>query len=120
MRKDPRTTRIGCFLRKYRLDELPQMFNVLKGDMNIVGPRPERPSIFARMRDTIHEYPLRQRGKPGITGWAQINLFYDTCIDDVKKKVEYDLEYLRERSLGKDLMIIASTLPAVLFGRRGW
>jgi lipopolysaccharide/colanic/teichoic acid biosynthesis glycosyltransferase len=119
-RQDSRTTSIGCFLRKYRLDELPQMINVLRGDMNIVGPRPERPSIFARMRESIDEYALRQRTKPGITGWAQINLFYDACIDDVKKKVRYDLEYLRNKSFVKDLKIMASTLPAVLFKRRGW
>jgi lipopolysaccharide/colanic/teichoic acid biosynthesis glycosyltransferase len=119
-KKDPRTTKIGAFLRKYRLDELPQMINVLKGDMNIVGPRPERPSIFARMRDTIDEYALRQGAKPGITGWAQINLFYDSCLDDVRKKVRYDLEYLRNKSLVRDLKIMASTLPAVLFRRRGW
>jgi lipopolysaccharide/colanic/teichoic acid biosynthesis glycosyltransferase len=119
-KQDSRTTSIGAFLRQYRLDELPQMINVLKGDMNIVGPRPERPSIFARMRETIDEYPLRQRAKPGITGWAQINLFYDACIDDVKKKVRYDLEYLRNKSFVQDLKIMASTLPAVLFKRRGW
>lgn len=120
VKKDPRSTSIGAFLRKYRLDELPQLFNVLKGDMNIVGPRPERPSIFARLRDTVDGYSLRQLARPGITGWAQINLFYDSCVEDVRKKVQFDLEYLRRRSLAKDLMIMASTLPAVLFGRRGW
>jgi lipopolysaccharide/colanic/teichoic acid biosynthesis glycosyltransferase len=119
-KKDPRATKIGCFLRKYRLDELPQFINVLKGDMNIVGPRPERPSIFARMRETIVEYPLRQLAKPGITGLAQIKLFYDSCVDDVRKKVRYDLEYLRNKSVTKDLTIMARTLPAMLFKRRGW
>jgi lipopolysaccharide/colanic/teichoic acid biosynthesis glycosyltransferase len=118
--KDPRTTRIGSFLRKYRLDELPQLVNVVKGDMNIVGPRPERPSIFARMRESIDDYSLRQGARPGITGWAQINLFYDSCIEDVKRKVRYDLEYLRDKSVIKDLRIMARTLPAVLFKRRGW
>jgi lipopolysaccharide/colanic/teichoic acid biosynthesis glycosyltransferase len=120
VKQDPRTTSIGCFLRKFRLDELPQFYNVLKGDMNIVGPRPERPSIFARMRDAIDDYPLRQHAKPGITGWAQINLFYDSCVDDVRKKVLYDLEYLRQKSLVKDLKIMANTLPALLLRRRGW
>jgi lipopolysaccharide/colanic/teichoic acid biosynthesis glycosyltransferase len=119
-KKDPRATKIGCFLRKYRLDELPQFINVLKGDMNIVGPRPERPSIFARMRETIVEYPLRQLAKPGITGLAQIKLFYDSCVDDVRKKVRYDLEYLRNKSVTKDLTIMVRTLPAMLFKRRGW
>jgi lipopolysaccharide/colanic/teichoic acid biosynthesis glycosyltransferase len=88
--------------------------------MNIVGPRPERPSIFARMRERITDYPARQWAKPGITGWAQINLFYDSCVDDVKKKVRYDLEYLRNRSFVKDFKIMLGTLPAVLFRRRGW
>ena len=120
VQNDPRSTVIGCFLRKYRLDELPQLFNVLKGDMNIVGPRPERPSIFARLSAQIHEYPLRQWTKPGITGWAQIHLKYDSCLDDVRRKVRYDLEYLRQKSIVRDLMIMAKTLPSVLFKRRGW
>jgi lipopolysaccharide/colanic/teichoic acid biosynthesis glycosyltransferase len=120
VRNDPRSTAVGCFLRRYRLDELPQLFNVLKGDMNIVGPRPERPSIFARLSEQIDEYPLRQRAKPGITGWAQIHLFYDSCLEDVRKKVRYDLEYLRQKSIVRDLAIMAKTLPSVLFKRRGW
>jgi lipopolysaccharide/colanic/teichoic acid biosynthesis glycosyltransferase len=120
VRDDPRSTPIGCFLRKYRLDELPQLVNVLKGDMNIVGPRPERPSIFARMCEEIDDYALRQRAKPGITGWAQIHLLYDSCIDDVRKKVRYDLEYLRQKSVLRDLKIMVKTLPSVLFKRRGW
>jgi lipopolysaccharide/colanic/teichoic acid biosynthesis glycosyltransferase len=120
VQNDPRSTRIGCFLRKYRLDELPQLFNVLKGDMNIVGPRPERPSIFAKLAAEIEEYPERQRTKPGITGWAQIHLKYDSTIEDVRRKVRYDLEYLRQKSLKRDLKIIMKTLPSVLFKRRGW
>jgi lipopolysaccharide/colanic/teichoic acid biosynthesis glycosyltransferase len=120
VKNDPRSTRIGCFLRRYRLDELPQLFNVLKGDMNIVGPRPERPTIFARLSEQIEDYPLRQRAKPGITGWAQIHLMYDSCIDDVRKKVFYDLEYLRQKSIIRDLKIMAKTLPSVIFKRRGW
>jgi len=120
VQNDPRSTRIGCFLRKYRLDELPQLFNVLHGDMNVVGPRPERPSIFARLSEEIEDYPLRQRTKPGITGWAQIHLKYDSCVDDVRSKVRYDLEYLRQKSIVRDLKIILRTLPSVLFKRRGW
>jgi lipopolysaccharide/colanic/teichoic acid biosynthesis glycosyltransferase len=120
VKNDPRSTRIGCFLRKYRLDELPQLFNVLVGEMNIVGPRPERPSIFARLAAEIEEYPQRQRTKPGITGWAQIHLKYDSCIDDVRNKVRLDLEYLRQKSLLHDLKIMVKTLPSVLFKRRGW
>jgi lipopolysaccharide/colanic/teichoic acid biosynthesis glycosyltransferase len=120
VKNDPRSTRLGCFLRKYRLDELPQLFNVLRGDMNIVGPRPERPSIFARLCEEVEDYPLRQVAKPGITGWAQIHLLYDSCVDDVRTKVRYDLEYLGQRSLGHDLRIMVQTLPSVLFKRRGW
>jgi lipopolysaccharide/colanic/teichoic acid biosynthesis glycosyltransferase len=120
VRDDPRSTRLGCFLRRFRLDELPQLINVIKGDMNIVGPRPERPIIFARLREQIEEYPLRQATKPGITGWAQINLMYDSCIEDVRKKVRYDLEYVGRRSLCHDLAIMARTVPSVLFKKRGW
>jgi lipopolysaccharide/colanic/teichoic acid biosynthesis glycosyltransferase len=88
--------------------------------MNIVGPRPERPSIFARMRENISEYPLRQRTKPGITGWAQINHQYDTTVEDVRIKVRYDLEYLQRQSLAEDFKIMLKTVPVVLFRRGGW
>jgi lipopolysaccharide/colanic/teichoic acid biosynthesis glycosyltransferase len=100
------------------LDELPQLWNVLLGDMNIVGPRPERPTIFAELRREIPEYSFRQRVKPGITGWAQINLAYDACIDDVREKVRYDLEYVQRQSVVEDLRIMSMTLPVMLF-RRG-
>jgi len=119
-KSDPRTTSIGKFLRKVRLDELPQLYNVVRGEMNIVGPRPERPSIFAKLRENIPEYPQRQRVKPGITGWAQINQAYDSCLDDVKSKVRYDLEYVKRQSLGHDLRIMTMTLPVMLFRRGGW
>lgn len=118
--QDPRVTATGRFLRQYRLDELPQLFNVLKGDMNIVGPRPERPQIFARLRSEIAEYPLRQQTKPGITGLAQINHNYDRSIDDVRIKVRYDLEYLRKQSVVEDLRIMLMTVPVLLFRRGGW
>ena len=117
---DPRITPIGRFLRKCRIDELPQLINVIRGEMNIVGPRPERPSIFARLREDIAEYPLRQRAKPGITGWAQINQSYDSCLDDVRAKVRYDLEYLERQSLAEDLRIIVKTVPVMLFRKGGW
>ena len=117
---DSRVTPLGRFLRASRLDELPQLFNVVKGDMNIVGPRPERPSIFARLREDISEYPLRQRAKPGITGWAQINHRYDSCLDDVRQKVRYDLEYLDRQCLAEDLKIMAKTVPVMLFRKGGW
>jgi lipopolysaccharide/colanic/teichoic acid biosynthesis glycosyltransferase len=117
---DPRVTAVGRIMRKYRVDELPQLLNVVRGEMNIVGPRPERPSIFSRLCDDIQEYPLRQRAKPGITGWAQVNHRYDASIDDVRTKVQYDLEYLRRQGTAEDLKIMARTLPVMLFQRGGW
>ena len=119
-KNDPRVTRIGRFLRQCRLDELPQLFNVLRGDMNIVGPRPERPSIVRRLAESIDEYPLRLWTKPGITGLAQINLTYDTCLDDVRAKVRYDMDYIRRQSVSEDLRIMLCTLPAMLYRRGGW
>jgi lipopolysaccharide/colanic/teichoic acid biosynthesis glycosyltransferase len=119
-REDARVTPVGRIMRKLRIDELPQLFNVLKGDMDIVGPRPERPSIFSRLRQHIADYPLRQRTRPGITGWAQINQCYDTCLDDVRRKLRYDLEYLLQRQgIGEDLRIMAKTV-VVMVRKRGW
>ncbi|MDF2775077.1 MAG: sugar transferase [Geminicoccaceae bacterium] len=117
---DPRVTPVGRVLRKFRLDELPQLINVVKGDMNIVGPRPERPLIVARLRQDIPEYPMRHRVKPGITGLAQINRAYDSCLDDVREKVRYDLEYLRTQSMFADITIMLKTMPTVLLKIRGW
>jgi lipopolysaccharide/colanic/teichoic acid biosynthesis glycosyltransferase len=117
---DPRVTPVGRLLRQYRLDELPQLLNVLRGEMNIVGPRPERPTIFAELRSHIIEYPLRQRAKPGITGLAQINHHYDRSLDDVRRKVHYDLEYIRRRSLWEDIRIMLKTIPVILLRRGGW
>jgi len=114
---DPRVTPVGNFLRKTRLDELPQLINVVLGDMNIVGPRPERPSIFAELRENIDGYQLRQQARPGITGWAQINHSYDTSIDDVRVKIQLDLEYLARQSLAEDLKIMMRTLPVMIFKR---
>jgi lipopolysaccharide/colanic/teichoic acid biosynthesis glycosyltransferase len=118
--RDPRVTSVGGLLRQYRLDELPQLLNVLKGEMNIVGPRPERPTIFAELREHIAEYPLRQRAKPGITGLAQINHHYDRSLEDVRTKVHYDLEYIRRQSVAEDLRIMLKTVPVVLLRRGGW
>jgi lipopolysaccharide/colanic/teichoic acid biosynthesis glycosyltransferase len=119
-RNDPRVTKLGRILRRTRLDELPQLVNVIKGDMNIVGPRPERPSIFVRLREDLPDYRLRQRTRPGITGWAQINHSYDTSIDDVRAKIRYDLEYLERQCLAEDLKIMVKTVPVMLFRRSGW
>jgi lipopolysaccharide/colanic/teichoic acid biosynthesis glycosyltransferase len=118
--EDVRATPIGGLLRRYRIDELPQLYNVIRGDMNIVGPRPERPSIFAQLRQNIPDYAMRQRVKPGITGWAQVNLAYDASVDDVRRKVQYDLEYLRRQGVLEDLRIMSMTIPVMLFRRGGW
>jgi lipopolysaccharide/colanic/teichoic acid biosynthesis glycosyltransferase len=117
---DARVTPIGRVLRKFRLDELPQLFNVLVGDMNIVGPRPEQPAIFVYLREQIEGYQWRQRVRPGITGWAQINQGYDTSVDDVRRKVRYDLEYIRRQSALEDAKIMFRTLPVMVLQRGGW
>jgi lipopolysaccharide/colanic/teichoic acid biosynthesis glycosyltransferase len=116
---DARVTRLGRILRATRIDELPQLFNVLKGDMNIVGPRPEQPEIFGKLREEVDAYHERQKVLPGITGWAQVNQGYDTSVDDVRRKVELDLEYIGKRSAVEDLAIMARTFP-VMVGRKVW
>lgn len=117
-KNDARVTPIGRVLRDFRLDELPQLLNVLRGEMNVVGPRPERPAIFADLREQIPHYQARQRTPPGITGHAQINLEYDSSVDDVRRKVAYDLEYLDRAGFWEDFKIMARTIPVMLF-RRG-
>jgi lipopolysaccharide/colanic/teichoic acid biosynthesis glycosyltransferase len=117
---DPRVTPLGRVLRKTRLDELPQLYNVLRGDMNVVGPRPEQPQIFQQLRERIDRYPERQRILPGITGWAQINLQYDQDVDDVRRKVKLDLEYAARQSAMEDLRIMMKTVPVMFFRGGGW
>lgn len=112
---DDRVTPIGKFMRETRIDELPQLLNVIRGDMNIVGPRPERPSIFVRLREQIVEYPVRQRVKPGITGLAQVSNPYDSCLDDVRRKVYLDIQYMKRQSLGEDIRIMLLTVPVMVF-----
>lgn len=113
---DPRVTRIGRLLRRTRLDEVPQFWNVLRGEMAIVGPRPERPTFVHQLRSEIAGYPLRQQVPPGITGWAQVNRPADQTVDDVRVKVDFDLEYVKRRSVWFDLWIMLKTLP-VMFER---
>jgi lipopolysaccharide/colanic/teichoic acid biosynthesis glycosyltransferase len=115
-----RITPVGRVLRSFRLDESPQVWNVLKGDMNIVGPRPERPSIFLKMCKEIPDYAARQRSKPGITGLAQINQHYDSSVDDVRNKLRFDLLYLSRQCLLEDFKIMLKTVPVMLFRRGGW
>ena len=118
--EDPRVTAVGRVLRLYRLDELPQLFNVLLGDMNVVGPRPEQPNIFRELREEITGYHGRQAVLPGITGWAQVNHHYDESVEDVKRKLVFDLQYVSRRSAAEDLRIMARTLPVVIFKRGAW
>ena len=117
---DARVTALGRILRKYRIDELPQLFNVLRGDMNVVGPRPEQPNLFANLRTQVTQYGARQTVRPGITGWAQINHHYDTSIDDVRTKVALDLEYINRQSFGEDLKIMLRTVPVLVFKKGAW
>ena len=114
---DPRVTRVGRFIRKVRIDEIPQMFNVLKGEMSIVGPRPERPYFVELLAKEIPYYKRRLKVRPGITGWAQVKHKYDETIDDVKAKLRYDLFYIENMSLRMDFKIIFRTIFVVLFGK---
>jgi len=114
---DPRITPVGRFLRKYRLDELPQLFNVLRGEMSIVGPRPERPEFVNVLAAEVPFYMLRLSVKPGITGWAQINYHYGNTIEDAEVKLEYDLYYLKNLSFGLDLYIMFHTVKTILLTR---
>jgi lipopolysaccharide/colanic/teichoic acid biosynthesis glycosyltransferase len=117
---DSRVTPVGRFLRRSRLDELPQLWNVVRGEMNIVGPRPERPTMVAYLTQEIDDYRLRHRVPPGITGWAQINQSYDTTLDSVRCKLLFDLDYIHRRNVFFDLRIMFGTIPAVLKKRGGW
>ncbi len=116
-KNDPRVTRVGRILRKLHLDEIPQFFNVLKGDMSLIGPRPERPVFVERLSKEIPLYKRRLKVKPGITGWAQVKYKYDESIEDVKKKLQYDLFYIENMSLRMDFKIIAYTILHIFSGK---
>ncbi len=115
--RDPRITRVGRILRKLRLDELPQFWNVLRGDMSFVGPRPERPVFVEKLKKRLPYYGERHTMKPGITGWAQINYPYGASEEDALKKLEYDLFYVKNFSILLDLYIVLKTVQIVLFGK---
>lgn len=117
---DVRVTRVGRYLRRTRLDEVPQLWNVIRGEMNIVGPRPERPTLVAYLSQEIEDYRQRHRVAPGITGWAQINQSYDTTLESVRCKLLFDLDYIHRRTVLFDLRIMFGTIPAVLKKRGGW
>jgi exopolysaccharide biosynthesis polyprenyl glycosylphosphotransferase len=114
---DPRVTKVGHILRKTRLDEIPQLFNVLKGDMSFVGPRPERPEFVETLKEKIPYYSKRHFVKPGVTGWAQVRYPYGASVEDSLEKLRYDLYYIKNFSIFLDILIILETIKVVLFGR---
>jgi sugar transferase (PEP-CTERM system associated) len=115
---DPRITRIGKFLRSSRLDEIPQLWCVLKGDMAFVGPRPERPEFIEMLSKEIPYYGVRHMVRPGLTGWAQVRYKYGSTVADAREKLQYDLFYIKNASIGLDLLIMFQTVKTVLL-RRG-
>jgi lipopolysaccharide/colanic/teichoic acid biosynthesis glycosyltransferase len=116
-KKDTRVTGVGKWIRRLHLDEIPQMWNVLKGDMSLVGPRPERPFFVEQLTQEIPLYKRRLNVRPGVTGWAQVKHKYDESIEDVRKKVQYDLFYIENMSLRMDFKIVLSTISHILLGR---
>ncbi|NCP84005.1 MAG: sugar transferase, partial [Bacteroidetes bacterium] len=114
---DPRITPLGLFMRKTRLDELPQLWNVIRGDMSLVGPRPERPFYVNQFKKQIPLYSRRLRVRPGITGWAQVKWKYDESFDDVVEKTKYDLFYVENMSLRMDFKILVNTIATVILGK---
>ena len=115
--RDCRVTRVGRFLRMLRIDELPQAINVLQGDMSFVGPRPERPAFVKELEKRIPYYPVRHSVKPGITGWAQVRFPYSGTVEGAAEKLQYDLYYVKNRSLFLDIMIVIETIGVVLMGK---
>ena len=116
-KNDTRITKFGKFLRKTRLDEVPQFFNILKGDMSIIGPRPERPEFVKGLEEKVPFYAIRHVVKPGLTGWAQVKFPYAGSLDEQEKKLRYDLYYIKEQSIYLDFKIIIKTITTVLFFR---
>jgi lipopolysaccharide/colanic/teichoic acid biosynthesis glycosyltransferase len=114
---DPRITKIGKLIRLTRIDELPQLWNVLKGDMSFIGPRPERPEFNVFLAEEIPFYELRHSVRPGLTGWAQVRYPYGASVEDAKEKLQYDLFYIKNYSLLLDLEILVKTVQVVIFGK---
>ena len=113
--RDPRITKVGAFIRKTRIDELPQLLSVLKGEMSLVGPRPERPSFVAQLKEQIPFYDVRHSVKPGVTGWAQVRYTYGASLEDARRKHQFDLYYVKNNSLFLDLLVLIETVSVVLF-----
>ena len=116
-KNDSRVTRVGAFIRKCRIDELPQLISVLRGEMSLVGPRPERPSFVQQLQAEIPFYDIRHSVKPGVTGWAQVRYSYGASEKDAKEKLEYDLYYVKHHSLAFDLMVLLLTVEIVANSR---
>ena len=114
-KNDSRVTPVGAFMRKTRIDELPQLFSVLKGEMSLIGPRPERPTFVAELRKHIPFYDLRHSIKPGLTGWAQVRSGYGASIEDARRKHQFDLYYVKNHSLVLDLLVLIETVSVVVF-----
>lgn len=114
---DDRTTRVGRVIRKLRLDEIPQFWNIIKGDMSFVGPRPERPEFVAKLAESVPFYEYRHLVAPGLTGWAQVNYPYGASIEESKRKLEFDLYYIKNQSISLDLVILFETIKTILSGR---
>ena len=116
-KKDTRVTTFGRFLRRTRIDEIPQFINVIKGDMSLIGPRPERPVFVETLSKKIPFYEIRHLVKPGVTGWAQVNAKYGMTQEDIMEKLQYDLYYIKHRSFFLDSKIILKTLSTIIFFR---
>jgi lipopolysaccharide/colanic/teichoic acid biosynthesis glycosyltransferase len=114
---DSRSTRVGRTLRSSRLDELPQVFNVVGGQMSLVGPRPERPEFVTHLSDTIPYYAERHTVKPGVTGWAQLRYAYGSSDDDALEKLQYDLYYVKNHNILLDIMVLLQTVEVILWGK---
>jgi lipopolysaccharide/colanic/teichoic acid biosynthesis glycosyltransferase len=114
---DPRITRVGRILRRYRIDEMPQFINVFKGEMSVIGPRPERPEFVDILEKELPYYSIRYALKPGVTGWAQVHYSYSGTVEESMEKLEYDLFYIKNRSFKLDIFIILKTIKIVILGR---
>ena len=117
IQRDPRITRVGYWLRVLRIDELPQIWNVLSGEMSLIGPRPERPEFDVKLKEAIPYYEMRYLVKPGITGWAQVLYPYGASLEDAYEKLAYDLYYIKNYSLWLDIVIVLKTIRVVLLGK---
>jgi lipopolysaccharide/colanic/teichoic acid biosynthesis glycosyltransferase len=115
-KEDPRVTRVGKWIRLLRIDEIPQLYNVFRGEMSLIGPRPERPEFTRELEKQIPYYGIRHTVRPGITGWAQVNYRYGASAEDSLHKLEYDIYYIKNMSIFLDIIILLKTIGVVLFG----